>query len=238
MSITTSIKTENVELKVSDGTTMQAYVAKPQKSNGSGLMVIQEAFGVNKHMREVTDRFAKLGYLSISPELFHRSAPPGFEIPYSGGMEAVAPHFQAMSTPGIEADLQATYKWLKENGASGVACTGYCLGGRVSYIANSILPLKAAISYYGGRIVPDLLPLAKKQNGPILFFWGGLDKHIGIANPRAIADELLKAGKNFTDVLISYADHAFFCDDRPAFNAKAAAESWALTLKFLENNLA
>jgi carboxymethylenebutenolidase len=235
--MTTSLKTENVELKVSDGTSMRAYVARPEKSNGRGIMVIQEAFGVNHHMRDVTERFAREGYLAISPEMFHRSAAPGLEIPYDK-FDQVAPHFQAMSTEGIQADVKASYDWLLKNGAQNVACTGYCLGGRVSFIANSFLPLKAAISYYGGRIVPDLLPLVKTQNGPLLFFWGGLDKHIGIANPRVIADELMKAGKPFTDVLISYADHAFFCDDRPAYNAKAAKESWALTLRFLENNFA
>jgi len=233
-----SIKTETVDLKVSDGSSsMRAYVARPQKNLGLGLMVVQEAFGVNKHMREITERFAQAGYLAISPELFHRSAPPGFEIAYDK-FEEVMPHIQAVTAPGIEADMKAAFNWLKENACEKVASIGYCLGGRVSFMANSFLPLKAAISYYGGRIAPDLLPLAKKQNGPLLFFWGGQDKHIGTSQPRAIADELLKENKTFTDVLISNADHGFSNNDKSVFNAKAEAQAWTLTLKFLEDSFA
>src|SRR5437763_16845742 len=122
---------EWVELAVADGTSMRAYVAKPAAAPPRrGLLVFQEAFGVNAHIRDVADRFSAQGFLAIAPELFHRTA-PGFDCPYSEFAKA-APHLQAITEAGIDADVRAAYKWL---GAEGVgdntAAVGYCLGGRV-----------------------------------------------------------------------------------------------------------
>ena len=104
-------QTEYVTLSVSDGTSMRAYVARPQGTPRAGLIVFQEAFGVNAHIRDVTERFAREGYLAISPELFHRSA-PGFEGSYSD-FPAVMPHLQKLTDAGITADTRATFDWLQ-----------------------------------------------------------------------------------------------------------------------------
>src|SRR6185437_3612164 len=107
-----NIKTQYISLSVSDGTTMQAYTALPESEGPfPGLIVFQEAFGVNSFMREVTERFAKEGFVAISPELFHRTAPPGFEGSYTD-FNAIAPHFQGMTAEGSEADITAAYNWL------------------------------------------------------------------------------------------------------------------------------
>jgi carboxymethylenebutenolidase len=111
------------------------------------------------------------------------------------------------------------------------------MGGRASFLANSVLPFKAAISYYGGRIVPDLINRAPDLHGPMLFIWGGLDKHIPPDQTAAVVDGLRKAGKTFMNVEVSYADHGFFCNERSAYNAAASREAWALTLEFLKNNI-
>jgi len=239
------ITTHWIDLAVADGTTMRAYVARPAGApSHPGLLVFQEAFGVNAHIRDVTERFARQGYVAIAPELFHRSAGPGFEGDYNN-FQAVMPHMSALAEAGMDADCLAAMGWLQsKEGAPGqpVACVGYCMGGRVSFLANSRLPLRAAVSYYGGGIAPGprgpgLLSRAPELHAPMLFFWGLLDQHIGIEQPRAVADALRDAGKVFTNVEFSAADHAFFCDARGSYNANASAQAWSLTLEFLKLNL-
>jgi carboxymethylenebutenolidase len=230
-----TITTEKVSLKVGDGTTMNAYVAAPtDAAKAPGLMVFQEAFGVNAHIRDVTERFARQGYVAIAPEMFHRTA-PGFEGAYNN-FPAVAPHLQALTPDGIIADARAAFDWLQKNPRvlpNATACVGYCMGGRCSYLANSALPLKAAISFYGGGIAPPLLPRATSQNGPILFFWGGLDSHVPKDQARAVVDAMTEAKKTFVNVEFSDADHGFFCDARPSYKETAAKQAWELALQFL-----
>src|SRR5580693_10120067 len=132
-------KTEYVTLSVSDGTSMRAYVAHPAGKPRAGLLVFQEAFGVNGHIRDVTDRFAREGYLSISPELFHRTA-PGLEAGYTD-FGAVMPHMQALKDPSLEADMHAAFDWLKSNldARIAISAVGYCMGGRCACHASIIL---------------------------------------------------------------------------------------------------
>jgi len=236
MAITTSF----IQLEVAGANTMQSYVAAPE-GNGPfpAIIVFQEAFGVNHHIRDLADRFANEGYVTIAPELFHRTAEPGFEGSYSD-FSAVAQHFQGVNEEGMENDCRAVYNWFQTQHnvkKDAIATTGYCMGGRVSFLANSILPLQAAVSYYGGRIVPDLLKRASSMHAPMLFFWGGLDKHIPQEQVSAILAEMDAAGKKYVNVVFSYADHAFFCDARPSYNEEAAKLAWPLTLAFLKEKL-
>lgn len=230
---------ERADLSVSDGTRMSAYVAKPgDRDAHSGIMVLQEAFGVNSHIRNVTDRFAKEGYLAIAPELYHRTA-PGFEGDYKN-FASVTPHMKAMTVPGAETDLRAAYQWLEsrlksQKNPEKIFSVGFCMGGRMSYLANSILPVTKAVSFYGGGIAPDLLDRAPNLHAPMLFFWGGLDKHITAEKRRAVADALTAAGKPFVHVEFSNADHGFFCDERAAYQPQAAREAWALMQEFLRD---
>lgn len=223
-----------VTLSVDDGTAMRAFVANPAGRARGGILVFQEAYGVNAHIRDVATRFAKQGLLAIAPELYHRTA-TGFEGVYDD-FASVQPHFQKMTTEGLAADARAAYTWLAEVANAdrdNIVASGYCMGGRVSFIANSELPLRAAVSYYGGGIAPALLDRVGRLHGPQLFFWGGKDTHIPPEVHRPIADAMRAAGKPFIDVEFSEAGHGFFCDARPAYNPKAAKESWALTLSFL-----
>jgi carboxymethylenebutenolidase len=229
-----------VKLAVADGTAMQAYASPPPgKGPFPGLIVFQEAFGVNRHIRAVADRFASEGWITVAPELFHRTAPPGYEAGY-GDFASVAPHLQAVTEAGLGADIRACWDWLRQQAqarSGATACIGYCLGGRAAFLANAILPFRAAVSYYGGRIVPEIVRRAPDLHGPMLFFWGGLDRHIPPEQVAAISDALGKAGKPFVSVVISDADHGFFCDERASYNPAAAAQSWALTLAFLKEKL-
>ena len=106
--------------------------------------------------------------------------------------------------------------------------------GRVSFLANATIELRAAISFYGGGIAPALLPHAANLYAPMLFFWGGLDKHIPQDQIRSAIDAVKAASKPFINVEISDADHGFFCDARPSYNPVAAKEAWSLVVSFLE----
>jgi len=227
--------TDWVDLAVGDGTRMRAYVAKPDAAATRGLLVFQEAFGVNAHIRDVTERFAARGFLAIAPDLFHRTA-PGFECAYSEFAKAM-PQLEAVTEQGLDADARAAYGWLEQAGVGGnTASIGYCLGGRVSFVANSGLPLKAAVSYYGGRI-PAVLHRAPRLAGPMLFFWGGLDHHIPDEQRQAVISGVRDANKTYADVVFSNADHGFFCDARPSYHRESAAQAWALTLAFFDSYL-
>jgi carboxymethylenebutenolidase len=235
-------QTEYVTLSVSDGTSMRAYVAHPAGKPRAGLLVFQEAFGVNSHIKSVTERFASEGYLSISPELFHRTA-PGLEAGYTNFAE-VMPHMQALSDAGLAADIQAAFAWLKNGEAKDLAVgsTGYCLGGRTSIQAALTVPLQGAVSYYGGGIgpspmFPNLIDRLKDLSAPALLFWGGLDAHIGADAVHAVEAALTAAQKDYVNVVFSKADHGFFCDARASYNAVAAKQAWALTLEFFNLHL-
>jgi carboxymethylenebutenolidase len=212
--------------------TVPAYVARPSGTPQSGIIVLQEAFGVNAHIRGVADRFAQMGFLAIAPELFHRVA-PGFEGDYTD-MAPVRKIMSQLTPEGINEDLVSAYEWLLAQGieSTRTAAIGYCMGGRAAFMANSLLPLGAAVSYYGGGIVPDLLPLARTQRAPILMFWGGLDTHILPEQYRAVADALTEAGVTHEQVVFSQADHGFNCDARASYNAIASRQSWALVKEF------
>ena len=234
------IKSETVHLTVSDGTEMAAFIARPDadQTRQPGLIVFQEAFGVNAHIRDVTRRFAAEGYVAIAPEMFHRTA-PGFEGSYDA-IEAVRPHLSALTPDGMQSDADAAYDWLINDGEADsrrTACVGYCMGGRAAFLANAALPFKVAVSYYGGGIAPALLDRTRHLHAPMLFYWGGLDKHIPAPQHRAVADALTEHKKDFVNVEFAQADHGFFCDQRSSFNPKAASQSWALTLEFLRTHL-
>jgi carboxymethylenebutenolidase len=229
---------EKIQLKVADSTPMSAYVARPASGDPHpGLMVFQEAFGVNSHIRKVTERFAEEGYVAIAPELFHRTAPAGFEGDYKD-FPSVKPHYQAVTNEAAEADVAATFGWLRSNSyvqPDAISCVGFCMGGRVSFLANSVVPVQKAVSFYGGGIAPGLLDRASKLHGPALLIWGGLDKNITAEHRRAVVDALDQQHKVYVNVEFSNAGHGFFCDERASYEPVAARQAWAMTLEFLRS---
>lgn len=234
------ISTEWINLQVGDGTTMRGYVSKPIDTRPHAtLLVFQEAFGLNPHIRDITERFSRLGYLALAPELFHRTG-PGFEGSYTD-FPGTMPHFGALKDNQLALDIQASYDWLQK--ALGkpmpTSAIGYCVGGRITTLAAMTVPLACGVSYYGGGIAPggmfpELTPRFGELKAPMLFFWGGQDGNIGSDAVRAVEDACKANGKVYTNVVFSYADHGFFCDARGSFNKTAAKQAWALTLEFLE----
>jgi carboxymethylenebutenolidase len=234
-----ALRTEKVTLQVGDGTSMDAYIATPVDGGKlPGLLVFQEAFGVNAHIRDVTERFAKQGYVAIAPELFHRTA-RGFDGAYDD-FPACMPHMQALTPDGLIADARAAFDWLQKSprvAPNATASVGYCMGGRTSYLANSELPLKAAISYYGGGIAPSLLPRVPELHAPMLFFWGVQDAHIPPDQIRSVMDAMKEAKKTYVNVEFSDAGHGFFRDVHFSYREAAAKQSWDLSLRFLATYL-
>jgi len=232
--------TQKINLKVNDGTTMQAYVSMPEgKGIFPAVIVLQEAFGVNSHIRNIVDRIAKEGYVAIAPELFHRTAEPGFEIGYTVDFSVIMPHFQTMTTENISADIKAAYDWLQKQDNvkhEKIGSIGFCLGGRAAFIANADLPLSAAISFYGGR-TDAIADKAKTLHAPHLFFWGGLDTHITTEQIETVINAVKAANKPYTNVIISDAKHGFNCDERASYNKQAAKEAWAMSMTFFKNKL-
>jgi carboxymethylenebutenolidase len=231
------VVTQKVSLSVTDGSEMQAFVAQPSgEQQRPGLMLFQEAFGVNSHIRDVAERFAREGLTVIAPELFHRTAPPGIEIPYDKFSDA-QPHMKALTPDALKLDIRAAYDWLRGQRNvfhDRIACVGFCMGGRVSFLASASVPIQGAVSFSGGGISPALLGEVPNLKATMLFFWGGFDKHNGPESIRQLADACHHHGRTFVNVEISNADHGFFNDLRPAYNAAAAELGWKLTLSFLD----
>ena len=157
---------------------MRGYVAHPAAPASHGVIVCQEAFGVNAHIRDVTERFARQGFLAIAPELYHRTA-PGFEGRYDD-FSSVMPHMNALSDAGMAADLRAAYSWLTANGGHvdfPVAAVGFCMGGRAAILTALTVPVACAVSFYGGGIAPTatnpgLLNRISGLTAPVLLFLG------------------------------------------------------------------
>ena len=228
---------EDVTLRVEDGTEMAACVVRPKGGKSHpGIIVLQEAYGVNSHIREVAERLAGEGYVAIAPELFHRTA-PGFQGDYAN-FQAALPHVRAVTPKTAEADVRAAHSWLHAAPFvehEKIYSVGFCMGGRISFLANAVLPLRAAASFYGGGIAADLLDRAPALHAPMLLIWGGLDKHIGQEQRGAVVEALNKNKKTYVNAEFSDADHGFFCNERAAWQPRAARQSWALLLEFLRS---
>ena len=221
-----------------EGTEMDAYIALPEGARTfPAIIILQEAFGVNNHIRNVAERLCKEGYAVIAPDFFHRTV-KRLEAGYED-FASISRHFQAITNEGLEADLKACYAWLQQQQNilhEKTGSIGFCLGGRVSFLANTSLPLSAAVSYYGGGL-DTLANEAANMHAPHLFFWGGKDAHIPQEKVDTIIDAVKAAGKDYINTVISYADHGFHCDERSSYHPMAAKEAWATTLRFFENRL-
>ncbi len=224
-------------IDVGDGTKMNAYVAWSDQPPEKGLILLQEAFGVNDYIRRTADRFALEGFLTIAPELFHRTH-PNFEADYEK-REGVAEAMGAVTDEGLTTDLRAAYDWLvsQQVPKEKIAVMGFCMGGRAAFLANATLPLAASVSFYGGGIAPTLLGRSGELHGPQLLVWGGADAHILPEHARAVADALRTAGKPFVEATFSEAGHGFACDARSSYHAPSAREALALTDAFFAEHL-
>jgi carboxymethylenebutenolidase len=233
------VKERTILLRVPDGTDMAVFTAGPDEPAKAGILVFQEIFGVNHHIQSICRRLAEEGYLAIAPELFHRTAPAGWEGPYSD-FPAAKPHMEALTPENIMMDLRTAYEWLRGGegiGEGPIGAVGFCLGGMVAFGANTVLDLKCAVSFYGSRILSQFMPIVKDQKAPLLLLWGGQDKSTPPDKVKELTDALRAAGKDFISAEFSQAGHGFNCDERSAFHPASAASAWAMTLGFFHHHL-
>jgi carboxymethylenebutenolidase len=217
---------KSISLQLKDGTRIGAYVAEPAGTPKAGLVVVQEIFGVNAHIRSVADRYAAQGYLAIAPALFD-PVQPGVELGYdqegmTKGLEYVGKLGFDRALAGVEAAAQEVQR------AGKVATVGYCWGGTVSYLSAIRLGLPA-ISYYGGRNVQFVGEQAK---APLMFHYGLKDAHIGEADREAV-----RKANPTAEFHVYEADHGFNCDARGSYDAASAKLAMERSLAFLAKHV-
>jgi carboxymethylenebutenolidase len=218
---------------VDDGTRMDVYVERPPAERAPAVIVLQEIFGVNSHIRHVTRRVSELGYVAVAPDLFHR-AQPRFEGRYD---DVPAARDVAMTTqrPALEADLRAVHAWLSADAhvePTRIAAWGFCYGGRVALRAAVQLPLCATISFYGGMF-DGFLDEVRHIHGAVLLAWGGQDHNIPASVRRSLVDALAAEKLSYVNVVFGDAVHGFCCEDRGSYHAPSARQAWELARAFL-----
>jgi len=238
------VQTATHTLATADGD-MELYEAAPDGDTVGAVIVIQEAFGVNEHIRDVTRRFADAGYHAVAPALFHRAG--GGEAPY-GDMEAVMKLFAGVSDDGLLMDVDATIDHLGGAGfgPERIGIVGFCMGGRVTFLVAARRALGAAVGFYGGGIVesgrlpfPALIDEVATLQTPWLGLFGDLDAGIPVEHVERLR-AALDADAPVDHEIVRYADaqHGFHCDARPdAFNAEAAADGWARAVHWLRDHV-
>ena len=230
----------NESIKVS-GQDMALYASVP---GGSGpfpaVVVIHHGAGVDEFTRTMCDRLAEEGYAAVAPDLFHRIS----EEMLADGSRRI----QHLSDPDIVADVNATVDFLRSNRAINgdrIGVTGFCMGGRVTYLAAVSIPhFKAAVPYYGGNIMvtwgnADKTPfeLSSGINCPILFHFGEIDQNPSQEDMAKFDAELTRLGKEHQFHTYPGADHAFMDFTGPRHHKEAADTSWPRTLEFFSNHL-
>ena len=222
-----------IQLKAADGQSIPAYVAEPQGQPRGGIVVIQEIFGVNSHIRAVADGYAREGYLAIAPAIFHR-VKPDVDMGYgpddmSAGMALKAAN-EALPAPGVMQDIQAAIRHVASAGKVGIV--GFCYGGLLSWrSACDLQGLAAAVPYYGGGVTtPD--EIARQPQCPVMAHFGDQDKWIPLDSVEAF-----RKAHPQVEVHVYPANHGFNCDQRGSWNAEAAKLARERTLAFFRKHV-
>jgi len=223
-----------VDLKAADGFVFPAYVAKPAGQPKGGVVVLQEIFGVNAHIRAVADGYAAQGYLAVAPSTFHRLK-AGVELGYgpddmTQGRDLKAA-VEALPEPGVLQDIQAAIDHAAQAGKVGVV--GYCWGGLLSWRSACLLSgVSAAAPYYGGGITTEA-EVTRQPKCPVLAHFGDQDHWIPLEGVEAFRREHPEV-----QVHVYHANHGFNCDHRSAYEATSAALARERTLAFFAEHLA
>lgn len=213
-------------IKLESTTTIDAYLAEPAGPSKGGVVVIQEIFGVNSHIRDVADRVAAAGYTAIAPAVFD-SAEPGVELGYN--QEGMARGIALMNQVGFDRPLQDIAAAAKRIAAAGrIATVGFCWGGTLAYAAAIRLGLPG-VSYYGGG---NTHFVHEQASAPLMFHYGELDDHIS-AEDRA----KVRAANPGAPLYVYPAGHGFNCDQRGSFDADSTRLAWQRTLGFFASQL-
>lgn len=233
----------NLTIDTDDGP-MPAYEAAPKGPSKGGVVVVQEAFGVTTHIEDVARRLADEGWHAVAPALFHRQGSPVFAY---DDLASVMPAMGQLNAAGLAVDLGACLDYLDSVGfgSARTGVVGFCMGGTVTFLAATLHPLGAAVTFYGGGVsegrfgLPGLVDLAPKLQTPWLGLFGDLDKGIPVTDVEALRAATDAAPVDTQIVRYPDADHGFHCNDRPAvFNPQAAADAWRRAIGWFEGHIA
>ena len=216
-----------IRLTAKDGHALDAYLAEPKGKAKGGVVVVQEIFGVTKHIERVADQFAAKGYKVVAPAMFDR-VERNVTLEYSE-IEKGRAYMQRLEWPNTLADVEAAVSEARRAGK--VAVVGYCWGGTVAHVAASELDIDAAVSYYGGSVAKQL---DKKPRCPILYHFGDKDASI----PSADIEKIQKATQNSVLHVYPGAGHGFNCDERASYSATDAKLAFERSIEFLNERLA
>ncbi len=227
---------ETVFLEAADGFNCPCYVARPAQAARGAVVVVQEIFGVNSHIRSVADDFAQQGYLALAPALFHRLR-SDVELGYAAAdveqgrtLKAAA---EALPAPGVLADVAAAVAYAAAHGGGKVGIVGYCWGGLLVWRSACTVPgLDAAVAYYGGGMT-GASEVARHPRCPVMCHFGEKDHAIPIEGVHAFAK-----AQPAVEVHLYPAQHGFNCDQRASFDAPSAALARQRTLDFFARHLA
>ena len=223
-----------IQLTAPDHHTFPVYLARPAGAPRGAVVVLQEIFGVNAHIRAVADGYAAAGYVALAPATFHRVR-AGVELGYEAAdMQAgfaLKTAVEALPAPGVLQDIQATIDHAAQFGR--VAVVGYCWGGLLTWRAACMLRgLSAAVPYYGGGVTSPA-EAARQPGCPVLAHFGARDHWIPLDSVEAF-----RQAQPGVEVQVYAADHGFNCDHRGSFDAAAAQLAHERTLAFLARHLA
>jgi len=218
-------------------------VQSPGGTARGGIVVVQEAFGVNDHIEDVCRRFAAEGWLAVAPHLFHRSGDP--KLGYTE-MAQVMPHMQALTSQGVLADMDAALARLQAEGIPPArqGVVGFCMGGTVALVTAAERQVGAAVTFYGGGVkegrfgFPPLVEEAPKLRAPWLGLYGDLDQGIPVADVEELRAAAAASGQPTEVVRYPEAGHGFHCDQRDSYHAPSAADAWVRTLAWFDRYLA
>lgn len=231
--------TTSLETSGETPVTVTQDAAAPAKR---GIVVIQEAFGITDHIVAICERLAQAGFTAAAPHLYHREGAPA---PVSTDFAVVRPLMEGLTADGLRTDLAAAISILGDLGCAEVGVIGFCAGGSIALWAATILPVTAAVSYYGGCLgqsrwpgVPSGLESAADLAAPWLGIYGDLDQSIPVDQVEELKS-ILSGVDMPTDVLrYSDAGHGFNNDTRPDhFHPEAAADAWAHTIAWFDAHL-
>jgi carboxymethylenebutenolidase len=215
----------------SNGATTSGYLAEPAagKGNGKGVVVIQEYWGLNDHVKDVAERFAREGFVALAPDLYHGKVT---KSPDEAGRMLMA-----LNIAQAERDLRGAVQHLKQLTGKPVGIVGFCMGGALTLFAACAngKDVGACVVYYGGH--PKVQYDFDKLTAPVLAHWAE-DDDFANATAAKVEPELKKRGKKYEFHTYPGTRHAFFNDQRPeVYDQKAAVQSWQRTIRFLQENL-
>ncbi|MDP6980336.1 MAG: dienelactone hydrolase family protein [Myxococcota bacterium] len=244
-----ALQTTRVEIPLSGGGTMGGYMARPEGDETlPGVIVYMEIFGINAHIRDITERIASEGYVAVAPDYFHRTG-PGIELDYDDdGMAEGMTHLGQLDADQMISDAGDTIAFLRaQSGVKGesIGAMGFCIGGHMTFLTACETDVKASAAYYGGGIAAPQGPGGKestvsragKASGKIVCYFGGLDTMIPEDQVTAVREALAAASSDHEVVVYPEADHGFNCDRRDSFNPDAAKDAWGRTVRFFGDNL-